>query len=142
MSWKFNEDVNRFEFAANGFMAFYQNFHMYFNNQRGLDVRGATNIPGVLLAGEVGYTGGFTSSWGAKKHASSTAVKIATGQYRVYHSIGHADYQVQITPTSANRTSYIYSKGTDNFVVYFYSVGSSPALSDTGFHFTITGRNY
>jgi hypothetical protein len=142
LAWSFIKDIRRFEFGLDGFMAWYTNNHMHFSENGGLDVRGATNIPGLLLAGEAGSAGGFTSSWGAKKHASSTAVKIATGQYRVYHSIGHADYQVQITPTSANRTSYIYSKGTDNFVVYFYSVGSSPALSDTGFHFTITGRNY
>ena len=142
LAWSFVKDIRRFEFGLNGFMAWYTNNHMHFSENGGLDVRGATNIPGVLLAGEVGYTGGFTSSWGAKKHASSTAVKIATGQYRVYHSIGHMDYQVQITPTSSNRTSYISAKGTDNFVVYFYSVGSSPALSDTGFHFMITGRNY
>lgn len=142
LSWSFIKDIRRFEFARNGFMAFYQNNHMYFSETGGLDVRGAMNIPGVLLAGEVGYTGGFTSSWGAKKHVSSTAVKITTGQYRVYHSIGHTDYQIQITPTTANRTAYIYSKANDNFVVYFYSVGSSPSLSDTGFHFSITGRNY
>jgi hypothetical protein len=142
LAWSFIKDIRRFEFGIDGFMAWYTNNHMHFSENGGLDVRGATNIPGVLLAGEVVYTGGFTSSWGAKKHASSTAVKIATGQYRVYHSIGHMDYQVQITPTSSNRTSYISAKGTDNFVVYFYSVGSSPALSDTGFHFMITGRNY
>lgn len=142
LAWSFIKDIRRFEFGLDGFMAWYTNNHMHFSENGGLDVRGATNIPGLLLAGEVGYTGGFTSSWGAKKHASSTAVKIATGQYRVYHSIGHMDYQVQITPTSSNRTSYISAKGTDNFVVYFYSVGSSPALSDTGFHFMITGRNY
>lgn len=143
LSWTFSQaNIKYFNFGLNGMMAFYTNNHFHFTEDGGLDVRGQTNIPGVLLAGEVGYTGGFASSWGAKKHASSTAVKIATGQYRVYHSIGHADYQVQITPTSANRTSYIYSKGTDNFVVYFYSVGSSPAFADTGFHFTITGRNY
>lgn len=142
LSWSLNKEIKRFEFARNGFMAFYQNFHMYFSEDGGLDVRGTTNIPGVLLAGEAGYTGGFTSVWGAKGHSSKTAEKISTGQYRVWHSIGHQDYQVQITPTSANRTAYIYSKANDNFVVYFYSVGSSPALSDTGFHFSITGRNY
>lgn len=107
-----------------------------------MNIGGKTNIPGVLLAGQVGTSGGFTSIWGAKQHSTNNANKNSTGQYMVYHSIGHSDYQVQITPTTANRTSYIVSKATDNFVVYFYSVGSSPALSDSGFHFLITGRNY
>jgi hypothetical protein len=104
--------------------------------------QGATDIPGVLLAGEVGYTGGFTSVWGAKKQESKSAEKTATGKYKVWHAVGHSKYQVQITPTTANRTCYIASRQTDYFEVYFYSVGSSPVLSDSGFHFSITGRNY
>lgn len=142
LSWNFNRDVNRFEFAKDGFMAFYTNNHMYFKDTDGLDVRGKTNIPGVLLAGEVGVNGGFVSVWGAKTHASKNGEKTATGQYKVWHSIGHSYYQVQITPSSANMSCYIVSKGTDNFVVYFYSIGSNPSLANTGFHFSITGKNY
>jgi hypothetical protein len=139
-------NVKRTEFGRNGFMQFYNNAGVknfyYMTESDGLKIGGATDIPGVLLAGEVGLNGGFSSIWGAKKHATNTATKPATGQYTVYHSIGHTDYQVQVTPTSANRTCYIVSKSTDNFVVYFYSVASSPVLANTGFNFSITGRNY
>lgn len=103
---------------------------------------GNTDIPGVLLAGEVSTAGGFSSVWGAKGHASKTGEKIATGQYKVWHSIGHLEYQVQITPTTENRSCCVVGKNTDNFLVYFYSIGSSPTLADTGFHFSITGKNY
>ena len=103
---------------------------------------GASDIPGVLLAGEVGYTDGFISVWGAKKQESKSAEKTGTGKYKVWHAVGHSEYQVQITPTTANRTCYIASRQTDYFEVYFYSVGSSPVLSDSGFHFSITGRNF
>ena len=102
---------------------------------------GASDIPGVLLAGEVDSNGGFVNSWGAKKQETKFSEKTATGEYKVWHAVGHSKYQVQITPTTANRTCYIVSRQTDYFEVYFYSVGSSPVLSDSGFHFSITGRN-
>jgi len=50
-----------------------------------LNIGGKTNIPGVLLAGQVGTSGGFTSIWGAKQHSTNNANKNSTGQYMVYH---------------------------------------------------------
>lgn len=140
ISWEFKQDdVRYFQFGIDGFMAWFAQNHMHFTKDGGLSVRGKTNIPGTLLSGKVGPTGGFVNVWGAKRHASRTAVKEAgNGSYLVYHSIGHEDYSVQITP-SENRTYRVLSETATSFRVQLYS-GST--LSNSGFHFTITGRNY
>ena len=140
-SWE-PAEIRYFQFGLNGMMAFYANNHWYFTELDGFDLRGKTNMPGVLLSATVLATGGFSNWWGAKKHASSTAAKNSTGRYTVYHSIGHSNYQVSAAPSTANKSCYIVSKGTDNFVIEWRTIGSAPALSDTGFDFQITGNNY
>jgi hypothetical protein len=100
------------------------------------------DVPGLVFGANVAIGGGFTSWWGAKKHVSLTATKNSVGRYTVYHSIGHSDYQITATPTTANKSCHIVSQGDNNFVIEWRSIGSSPALSDTGFHFHITGNNY
>jgi len=140
LSWSFIKDIRRFEFARNGFMAFYQNNHMYFSEAGGLDVRGAMNIPGILLSGRVNMNGGFNSIWGAKVHASSTATRNSAGSYTVYHSVGHSDYSVQITPETDQRVFYVSSLGTSSFTVYFKNL--SGTLADSAFAFSIHGKNY
>lgn len=142
MSWSFTKSgVRYFQFGVNGMMAFFSENHWYFSEQEGFDLRGKTNMPGVLLSASVASTGGFANSWGAKKHGSLTATKQTTGTYAVYHNVGHTNYQVSITPAS-NRTFYVTSKNTNYFMVYFYTNASTPALSDTAFDFMITGNNY
>ena len=101
------------------------------------------NAPGVLLSGSVGLNGGFTSWWGSKKTPYHIQpLKNSTGRYTVYHSVGHSNYQINATPASANKSCYIVSKETDNFVIEWRTIGSSPVLSDTNFDFQITGNNY
>lgn len=136
------EGVNIQQYGLDGMMFFFSDNHFYFTEDGGMDMRGKTNMPGVLLSATVGSGGGFADFWGAKKHASSTATKNSTGRYTVYHSIGHAQYQVTATPTMANRSCHIVSKSTNSFIIEWRTIGSSPALSDTGFHFQITGSNY
>ncbi len=141
-AWSFIKNIKRFEFGLDGFMSWYTNNHMHYSESNGLDIQGLTNMPGVLLSGSVGLNGGFNVVWGAKKHASSTAVRNALGQYTVYHSVGHSDYSVQITPETSGRAFYVptANKGTSSFVVYFTNL--SGAAADANFSFQITGRNY
>ncbi len=142
LAWSFIKNIKRFEFGLDGFMSWYTNNHMHYSESNGLDIQGLTNMPGVLLSGSVGLNGGFNVVWGAKKHASSTAVRNALGQYTVYHSVGHSDYSVQITPETSGRAFYVptANKGTSSFVVYFTNL--SGAAADANFSFQITGRNY
>lgn len=142
-SWQFTEQNVRYQqYGLDGMMFFYSNHHFYFTEGKGLDIRGATNMPGMLLSATVNTNGGFLNSWGAKKHASSTAVRNSAGRYTVYHSVGHTNYQVSASPAVANRSHYIVSRGTTNFIIEWRSIGSSPALIDTAFDFQITGNNY
>ena len=143
LAWSFVQSgVRYFQFGLNGFMAFFENNHAHFTELEGWDLRGKTNMPGVLLSGSVGLNGGFNTVWGAKKHASSTAIRNALGQYTVYHSVGHSDYSVQITSETSGRAFYVptANKGTSSFVVYFTNL--SGAAADANFSFQITGRNY
>lgn len=133
--------VREQQYGKDGMMFFYSNNHFHYTENGGLDIKGAINMPGLLFSGSVNSGGGFASWWGAKKHASLNATRQGAGTYAVYHSVGHTNYQVSITPSS-NRTFYIGTKNTNFFIVYFYTNASSPSLSDTNFDFQITGNNY
>ena len=142
LKWEFRQqNVRYFQFGKNGMMAFFSNNHWYFTETGGLDIKGKTNIPGVLFSGSVALYGGLASSWGAKKHPSLAANRNSTGNYTVYHSVGHLDYQVSLTP-ALNRTCYVGSKTESSFAVYVYSTGNSPSLADSPFDFQIFGKNY
>lgn len=143
MKSQFKTDVKRFMIGQNGLMAFYgANKYMYLNENENIffGLRGITDIPGVLLSGRVNLNGGFYNVWGAKKHASLTAVRNSVGYYTVYHSIEHSDYSVQITPGTDQRNYYVASYGDSSFTVYFRNL--SGALSDANFSFSIHGKNY
>lgn len=114
-------------------------FRLSLQDSTPLRYRGGMDIPGVLASGSVGLNGGFNQVWGAKKHASQTAVRNSVGYYTVYHSIGHTDYTVLITPETDQRVCYVASKGVNSFTVYFRNL--SGALSDSNFSFLISGRN-
>jgi len=141
LHWEFRQaGVRWFQFGKNGMMAFFSDNHAHFTEEEGFDLKGKTNMPGVLLSASVSLSGGFANWWGAKKHATNTATRNSTGVYTVYHSVGHTEYQVSVTP-SLHRTFYIASKTSTSFRVYMYSVGTS-ALSDSSFDFQIFGKNY
>jgi hypothetical protein len=134
-------DIKRQQYGKDGMMSFYSNHHFHFTESKGLDIRGATNIPGVLLSGTVSNTGSITSVWGAKK-STSAPTRNSTGKYTVYHTVGHSNYQVFASSRSASRSYHIVSKANTNFVVEWRTIGSSPALIDTTFDFQIVGNNY
>lgn len=142
ISWEFlRTGVRRFQFGRNGFMAFYSLLHLYLSEEKGLDIKGATNMPGVLLSATVASGGGASSVWGAKK-STTNATKNSTGRYTVYHTVGHSNYQVYASAHTASMSHHIVSKGTTNFVIEWRTIGSSPALVDTTFDCQIVGNNY
>ena len=67
LSWEFVQSgVRRFQFGRDGLMAVYSLLHFYISETEGLDIKGKTNMPGVLLSATVSLGGGFSNSWGQK----------------------------------------------------------------------------
>lgn len=131
LSWNFTQsDVRYFQLGLDGLMAFYSDNHFHYTETGGLDVRGATNMPGVLAAGS-STSGGIQSNvWGAK---SSTAnITPITGGFRVPLSgLSHSNYVVQITPHT-NTTFRVGTKTSTYFEVY----------GTGGFDYVVIGNNY
>lgn len=141
-AWSYTlQGVRRQQYGLDGMMFFYSDRHFHYTEGAGLDLRGPTNMPGVLLSGTVASSGGWASVWGAKQ-SSTTPYKNSTGRYTVYHTLGHSNYQVYASAHSANRSFHIVSKGSTNFIIEWRTIGSSPAVSDTAFDFEMVGNNY
>ena len=92
--WEFKPaDFQRLEIALNGLMQFYTEAHWRFTKD-GRDVRGKTNMPGVLASGTV-TNGGLANPWGAKIRHS----QVITGGFRIHlKDMTHNEYSVQVTP--------------------------------------------
>ena len=93
-----------------------------------MDVRGKTNMPGVLASGTVNTNGGLVKTWGAKVNYGEPI----TGGYRVYlKNMTHDSYSVQVTPHTA--TTFRISTKTST---YFEIIGTGAA------DFVVFGSNY
>lgn len=70
--------------------------------QHKLNIKGETDMPGVLASGRVSLSGSMEKAWGAKANRQGYAYPVSerygNNLYRVYHTVGHDEYSVQITP--------------------------------------------
>ena len=70
-------------------------------SEEGTTIKGPTNMPGVLAAGIAGAYGGVRKAYGAKVNSlgydSARCERQSDNSYKVYHSIGHSNYSVQVT---------------------------------------------
>ena len=70
-------------------------------SEEGTTIKGKTDIPGVLAAGIARTLGSVSNAFGAKVHRQGYDYAICERQrdnsYKVYHSIGHSNYSVQVT---------------------------------------------
>ena len=70
-------------------------------SEDGTTIKGKTDIPGVLAAGIARTTGGVDNAFGAKVNRqgydSAWVERQRDNSYKVYHSIGHSNYSVQVT---------------------------------------------
>lgn len=150
LSYIKSNDIRRIEIGSNGMMLFYNvsgvKNYLHMTEEDGLVAGGKTDIPGVLLSGTAATGGGANKIWGAKKHATKNVEKQSAGIYRIYHSIGHSDYQLLVTPSTTGtpsssniRLPVVGSRQSTYVDVYFYN--SSGTLSDTNFDFQIVGDN-
>lgn len=70
-------------------------------SEQGTTIKGKTDMPGVLAAGIAGAFGGVNNAYGAKVNRQGYNDAVCERQrdnsYKVYHSIGHSNYSVQVT---------------------------------------------
>ena len=70
-------------------------------SEQGTTIKGKTDMPGVLAAGIAKMTGTVLNAYGAKVNRQGYDNAYCEWQrdnsYKVYHSIGHSNYSVQVT---------------------------------------------
>lgn len=130
-SWEFvTQGVRQQQYGLNGMMFFYSDNHFHYTENGGLDLRGKTNMPGVLAAGSSTSTGMQSNVWGAKSNPGG--VTLISGGFRVPLSdMPHGNYVVQITP----HTNATFRVGTKT-ATYFEIFGTG------GFDYIVIGKNY
>ena len=103
-------------------------------SETGVKVKGATYMPGVLLAGDGNAGGGGgTIPFEAKNHATLVVEKLTgNGHYRVWHSVGHKDYTVQLTLKTAGLTAIASLPGCfcTFFVLFVFAVIDPRSLNN------------
>lgn len=120
--------VKRQQYGRDGMMFFYSNNHFHYTEGNGLDIRGKTNMPGVLASGTISTGGVLSNEWGAKVNYGQTI----TGGYRIFlKDMTHNKYSVQITP----HTNVTFRAGTKTNT-YFEILGTGAA------DFIVIGSNY
>lgn len=141
-AWSYTlQGVRRQQYGLDGMMFFYSDQHLHYTEGNGLDLRGPTNMPGVLASGTINTDGSrvANTSWGAKN--STANATGASGTYTVpLINMSHANYQVQITPYAASRLWYVSAKTTSSFTVVI--TNTSGTATATKFDYTVIGNNY
>lgn len=70
-------------------------------SEEGTTIKGKTDMPGVLAAGIAKMSGSVSNAYGAKVNSlgydSAHCERQSDNSYKVYHSIGHSNYSVQVT---------------------------------------------
>lgn len=130
--------VNQTKIGNNGLYSFWSNqLYLYFSSQTGFELKGPTNMPGVLASGSIESSGAHTNYWGAKINTSNASY-TATGIYDVPHRAGSV-YQVMIQPTIDNVRAVVTSKGYNTFRVQLRTNSGSATLGS--FDYVIFGDN-
>jgi len=130
--------VSQTKVGNNGLYSFWSNqLYLYFSSLAGFELKGPTNMPGVLASGSISSTGAQSNSWGAKKN-SSNASYTATGIYDVPHLAGSI-YQVMIQPTTDNVRASVTSKGNNTFRVQLRTNSGTATVGN--FDYVIFGSN-
>lgn len=128
---------------SNGFVS-YQNPNQHVYIQDGvLHVKGAPDMPGVLVAGTArGDDGNSLDYWGCKGNFNAETAREAVGIYRINHYINHLGYSVMITPIHGGRNLVATILRKENrYVQFVIREAHTAAQVDADFDFTILGRN-
>ena len=109
------------------------------------------DVPGIILAGRIGYNGEVEYQYGRKGRGRLSAayafgVNISGNDYEIIHDLVHANYTVQITPyrpnSSENNVTPIVSYlNGNNFGVFFNDADTANKHVRSAFFFTVIGEN-
>ena len=140
----FKNDLRQVTLGKDGLMAFYgKDKHLYINENDNSDqpffnVRGTTDMPGVLATASVATNRRVTNAWGAKVKTTYSIYREGTGWYRVYHNVGHSVYTVSVNCHSRGVVATVETKPSNYFDIRMQRVGRD---CDSGFDYVIYGKN-
>lgn len=110
----------------------------------GTTIKGQTNMPGVLAAGIAKISGTVQNAYGAKVnrqgYEGAWCERQRDNSYKVYHSIGHSKYSVQITPINTRDTGCVLDVSDYYFTCCFYGTMDNDRYQHD-FHYLCIGQN-
>ena len=113
-------------------------------SEQGTTIKGRTDMPGVLAAGIARTSGSVYNAFGAKVHRQGYDTPYSERQwdniYKVYHSIGHSNYSVQITPINTRDTGCVLDVSDYYFTCCFYGTTDNDRYQHD-FHYLCIGQN-
>ena len=113
-------------------------------SEQGTTIKGRTDMPGVLAAGIARNYGGVDNAFGAKVHRQGYNRAVCERQrddiYKVYHTIGHSNYSVQVTPINTRDAGCILDVSDYYFTCCFYGTTDNDRYQHD-FHYLCIGQN-
>ena len=113
-------------------------------SEEGTTIKGKTDMPGVLAAGIARNYGGVDNAFGAKVHRQGYNRAVCERQrddiYKVYHTIGHSNYSVQVTPINTRDAGCILDVSDYYFTCCFYGTMDTDRYQHD-FHYLCIGQN-
>jgi hypothetical protein len=113
-------------------------------SEEGTTIKGKTDMPGVLAAGIAKTSGSVYNAFGSKVHRQGYDIAFCERQrddiYKVYHSIGHSNYSVQITPINTRDTGCVLEVSAYYFTCCFYGTTDNDRYQHD-FHYLCIGPN-
>lgn len=133
------QGIERTEIGKNGLLSYFgSNNFFHFSQLTGLQMRGATNMPGILATGSVTSGAAHNNKWGAKTSGNSVT-KGGTGVFIVPHSVGSMAFTAIATCTATGYYAAVTAKANGSITVTVKSDGGS--VSDQPFDYVIMGAN-
>lgn len=113
-------------------------------SEEGTTIKGKTDMPGVLAAGIARTIGGVDNAFGAKVNRqgydSAWVERQRDDIYKVYHTIGHSNYSVQITPRDTRDAGCVLDVSDYYFTCCFYGTMDTDRYQHD-FHYLCIGPN-
>ena len=113
-------------------------------SEEGTTIKGKTDMPGILAAGIARNYGGVDNAFGAKVHRQgynrAACERQRDNSYKVYHTIGHSNYSVQVTPINTRDAGCILDVSDYYFTCCFYGTMDTDRYQHD-FHYLCIGPN-
>ena len=113
-------------------------------SEQGTTIKGRTDMPGVLAAGIARTYGTVDNAFGAKVNRQGYDIAFCERQrddiYKVYHSIGHSNYSVQVTPINTRDAGCVLDVSEYYFTCCFYGTMDTDRYQHD-FHYLCIGQN-